>query len=663
MTSVDFPIKTFAILVKVCEICSRRKKTHSFNAPSRAKKDTDIMAEELEVKELDQVVVRFSGDSGDGMQLAGNIFSTVSATVGNGISTFPDYPADIRAPQGSLTGVSGFQVHIGADKVFTPGDKCDVLVAMNAAALKTQYKYAKPQATVIIDTDSFGAKDLQKAEFKTEDYLAEMGIDADRVVACPITQMVKDCLSDSGVDNKSVLKCRNMFALGLVCWLFNRELPLVESFLRDKFAKKPQVAENNIKVVRAGYDYGHNVHASVPATYRIESRHKEKGRYMDITGNKATAYGLIAAAEKAGLKLFLGSYPITPATDILHELAKHKSCGVITVQCEDEISGCASAIGASFAGALAATSTSGPGICLKSEAINLAVIDELPLVVIDVQRGGPSTGLPTKSEQTDLLQALYGRNGESPLPVIAATSPTDCFDAVYSAAKIALEHLTPVILLTDAFIANGSAAWKLPDIARLPDIKPHYATPEQQGRYSPYHRDPDTAVRYWAIPGHEGYTHILGGLEKDGNTGAISTDPDNHDRMDRLRAEKIARIPVPDLAVEGDADDAELLVVGFGSTYGHLCSAVKALQNEGRKVALAQFKYINPLPKNTAEVLLKYPKVVVAEQNLGQLAGYLRMKVDGFVPQKFNQVKGQPFVVEELTDAFRAIIDAKQKGI
>ncbi len=620
------------------------------------------MAEELEVKELDQVVVRFSGDSGDGMQLAGNIFSTVSATVGNGISTFPDYPADIRAPQGSLTGVSGFQVHIGAGKVFTPGDKCDVLVAMNAAALKTQYKYAKSQATVIIDTDSFGAKDLQKAEFKTEDYLGEMGIDADRVVACPITQMVKDCLSGSGMDNKSVLKCRNMFALGLVCWLFNRELPLVEGFLRDKFAKKPQVAENNIKVVRAGYDYGHNVHASVPATYRIESRHKEKGRYMDITGNKATAYGLIAAAEKAGLKLFLGSYPITPATDILHELAKHKSCGVITVQCEDEISGCASAIGASFAGALAATSTSGPGICLKSEAINLAVIDELPLVVIDVQRGGPSTGLPTKSEQTDLLQSLYGRNGESPLPVIAATSPTDCFDAVYSAAKIALEHLTPVILLTDAFIANGSAAWKLPDIANLPDIKPHYATPEQRNNYSPYRRDPDTAVRYWAIPGNEGYTHILGGLEKDGNTGAISTDPENHDRMDRLRAGKIARINVPDLEVEGDADGAELLVVGFGSTYGHLCSAVKALQGEGRKVALAQFKYINPLPKNTAEVLLKYPKVVVAEQNLGQLAGYLRMKVDGFVPQKFNQVKGQPFVVEELVSAFRAIIDAKQKG-
>jgi len=360
------------------------------------------MAEELEVKELESVVVRFSGDSGDGMQLAGNIFSTVSAIVGNGISTFPDYPADIRAPQGSLTGVSGFQVHIGAERVFTPGDKCDVLVAMNAAALKTQYKYTKPQATIIVDTDSFGPKDLEKAQFKTPDYLGEMGIDADRVVACPLTTMVKACLSDSGMDNKSILKCRNMFALGLVCWLFNRDLGLVNNFLREKFAKKPQIAENNIKVVQAGYDYGHNVHASVPATYRIESKHKEKGRYMDITGNKATAYGLIAAAEKAGLKLYLGSYPITPATDILHELAKHKSCGVITVQCEDEISGCASAIGASFAGALAATSTSGPGICLKSEAMNLAVIDELPLIIIDVQR--PFDG-SAHQKRTDRLAA------------------------------------------------------------------------------------------------------------------------------------------------------------------------------------------------------------------------------------------------------------------
>lgn len=614
------------------------------------------MAEKLEVKELDQVVVRFSGDSGDGMQLAGNIFSTVSATVGNGISTFPDYPADIRAPQGSLTGVSGFQVHIGKGKVYTPGDKCDVLVAMNAAALKTQYKYSKPQATIIIDTDSFEAKDLEKAQFSNDDYLEEMGIDSDRVVACPITKMVKACLADTGMDNKSILKCRNMFALGLVCWLFNRDLDLVANFLKEKFAKKPAIAENNIKVVNAGYNYGHNVHASVPATYRIESTSKDKGRYMDITGNKATAYGLIAAAEKAGLKLFLGSYPITPATDVLHELAKHKSCGVITVQCEDEISGCASSIGAAFAGALAATSTSGPGVCLKSEAINLAVIDELPLVILDVQRGGPSTGLPTKSEQTDLLQALYGRNGESPMPVIAATSPTDCFDAVYSAAKIALEHLTPVILLTDAFIANGSAAWKLPTMEGLPEIHPHYVTPDQKDNYTPYLRDPETLVRYWAIPGQEGYTHIIGGLEKDSDTGAISTEPENHDKMVHLRADKIAKIQVPDVEVEGD-DDAELLIVGFGSTYGHLYSAMEELQKKGHKAAIAQFKFINPLPKNTTEVLKKYKKVVVAEQNLGQFAAYLRSKVDNFVPYQFNQVKGQPFIVSELVAAFEEIIN------
>lgn len=614
------------------------------------------MADNLEIKELEQVVVRFSGDSGDGMQLAGNIFSTVSATVGNGISTFPDYPADIRAPQGSLTGVSGFQVHIGAGKVYTPGDKCDVLVAMNAAALKTQLKYAKPQATIIIDTDSFGPKDLEKAQFASDDYLGELGVDPDCVVACPITKMVKDCLAESGMDNKTILKCRNMFALGIVCWLFNRDINLVANYLRDKFAKKPQIAENNIKVVEAGYDYGHNTHASVPATYRIESKSKVKGRYMDITGNKATAYGLIAAAEKAGLRLFLGSYPITPATDILHELAKHKSCGVITVQCEDEISGCASALGAAFAGALAVTSTSGPGICLKSEAVNLAVIDELPLVIVDVQRGGPSTGLPTKSEQTDLLLALYGRNGESPMPVIAALSPTDCFDAAYQAAKIALEHLTPVILLTDAFIANGSGAWMLPTMETLDAIKPHYVTPEQKGHYTPYQRDEETLVRYWAVPGQEGYTHILGGLEKDGKTGNISTDPENHNEMCRLRAEKVARISVPDVEVEGDKDDADILLVGFGSTYGHLYSAMDELRAEGKKVALAQFKYINPLPKNTAEVMKRYPKVMVAEQNLGQFAAYLRTKVDGFVPYQFNQVKGQPFVVTELVEAIRKVL-------
>jgi len=614
------------------------------------------MAEKLEIKELDHVVVRFSGDSGDGMQLAGNIFSTVSATVGNGISTFPDYPADIRAPQGSLTGVSGFQVAIGASKVFTPGDKCDVLVAMNAAALKTQLKYSTPNATIIIDTDAFGPKDLQKAQFRTGDYLGELGVDPDRVVACPITQMVKDCLADTGMDNKSVLKCRNMFALGLVCWLFSRDLDVAFNFLRDKFAKKPAIAEANIKVIQAGYDYGHNTHSSAMNVYRIDTVNKVPGRYMDITGNKATAYGFIAAAEKAGLKLYLGSYPITPATDVLHELSKHKSLGVVTVQCEDEIAGCASAVGASFAGALAVTSTSGPGICLKSEAMNLAVIMELPLVVLDVQRGGPATGLPTKSEQTDLLQVLFGRNGESPMPVLAAMSPTDCFDTAYTAAKMALEHMTPVVVLTDAFVANGSGAFKLPNLADYPAINPPYVPESLKGEWAPYLRNPETGVRYWAVPGREGFQHILGGLEKDSTTGAISTDPENHDLMTRLRQEKVNKITVPDLEVMGDADDADLLIVGFGGTFGHLHAAMDEMRAAGKKVAMAHFKYINPLPKNTAEVLLKYKKVVVAEQNMGQLAAYLRMKVDGFVPEQFNQVKGQPFVVSELVEAFQEII-------
>ncbi|MBQ5838580.1 MAG: 2-oxoacid:acceptor oxidoreductase subunit alpha [Bacteroidaceae bacterium] len=610
----------------------------------------------MNITEKNSVVVRFSGDSGDGMQLAGNIFSTVSATVGNSISTFPDYPADIRAPQGSLTGVSGFQVHIGATQVYTPGDLCDVLVAMNAAALKTQYRYAKSDATIIIDTDSFGPKDLEKAQFQTEDYLGEMGIDPDRVIACPLTTMVKNCLADSGMDVKSINKCRNMFALGLVCWLFDRDLEVAFNYLKEKFAKKPAIAEANIKVVQAGYDYGHNTHSSATNVYRIETKNKVPGRYMDITGNKATAYGFIAAAEKAGLKLFLGSYPITPATDVLHELSKHKSLGVTTVQCEDEISGCASSVGAAFAGALAVTSTSGPGMCLKSEAMNLAVIMELPLVILDVQRGGPATGLPTKSEQTDLLQALFGRNGESPMPVLAATSPTDCFEAAYEASKIALEHMTPVILLTDAYVANGSGAFRLPNLAEYPAINPPYVPEELKGEWTPYMRK-ENGTRYWAVPGRQGFEHILGGLEKDDKTGAISTNPENHDLMTRKRANKVANIPVPELTVLGDKDDAELLIVGFGGTYGHLRAAMEEMRAQGKKVAMTHFRYINPLPANTAEVMKKYPKVVVAEQNMGQLAGWLRMKVDGFCPEQYNEVKGQPFKVVELVEAFNNILN------
>ena len=614
------------------------------------------MAEEMIVKELEDVVVRFSGDSGDGMQLAGNMFSNISATEGNDISTFPDYPADIRAPQGTLTGVSGFQVHIGSDKVYTPGDKCDVLVAMNPAALKTQYKFCKPQAVIIIDSDSFTPRDLEKAKFTLENPFSELGI-KNEVVEAAITTMCKESLKDSGLDNKTIMRTKNMFALGLVCWLFHRDIKVGEKLLREKFAKKPEIAEANIKVLYDGYHFGENTHASVSTSYTVPSKkQKEKGRYMDINGNKATAYGLMAAAEKAGLQLYLGSYPITPATDILHELAKHKSLGVKTVQCEDEIAGCASAVGAAFAGALAVTTTSGPGICLKSEAMNLAVITELPLVIVDVQRGGPSTGLPTKSEQTDLLQVLYGRNGESPMPVIAATSPTNCFDSAYMACKIALEYMTPVVLLTDAYIANGSAAWRLPDLKEYPSIVPPYVKPEMAGSWTPFQRA-ENGVRYWAVPGMEGFMHRIGGLEKSNENGAISTEPENHHLMTQLRAQKVERIAdiIPDLKVEGE-EDADLLIVGFGGTYGHLHSAMDTLNRSGYKVALVHFQFINPLPRNTEEVLRRYKKIVVAEQNMGQLAGYLRMKIEGIRLHQFNQVKGQPFVVQELVEAFTELI-------
>ena len=616
------------------------------------------MTETGKKEKVDRIAIRFSGDSGDGMQLAGSIFSTISAIVGNDICTFPDYPADIRAPQGVLTGVSGFQVHIGADKVLTPGDKCDILVAMNPAALKTQYKFCKPTGAIIIDIDSFTEKDLAKAEFKTDDPIAELGITCE-VVPCPITSLCQETLKESGLDNKGILRCKNMLALGLVCWIYDRDITLAENILRKKFAKKPEIAEANIKVLRAGYDMGHNTHTSIPHTYSIESdRETKKGRYMDINGNKATAYGLIAAAEKAGMRLFLGSYPITPATDILHELSKHKSLNVITMQAEDEIAGCASAVGAAYAGALACTSTSGPGVCLKSEAINLAVITELPLVIIDVQRGGPSTGLPTKSEQTDLLQALYGRNGESPMPVIAATSPTNCFDAAFAACKIAVEYMTPVILLTDAFIANGSAAWRLPDLSTYPGITPPYVTADMQGDWSPYKRNPKTDVRFWAVPGTPGFTHRIGGLEKSAATGAISNDPANHHSMVETRARKVENIAdsIPLQQVEGDKD-ADLLIVGFGGTYGHLCDAMQQMNHEGKKVALAHFQYINPLPKNTGEILRHYKKIVVAEQNMGQFAGYLRTKFEGIELYQYNEVKGQPFTVASLVESFTKIME------
>ena len=621
------------------------------------------MTEQTKVTTLDHVVIRFSGDSGDGMQLTGTIFSNLSAVFGNDISTFPDYPAEIRAPQGTLFGVSGFQLHLGTKKVYTPGDKADVLVAMNPAALKVNVKNLRKGSIVIIDTDSFAKRDLEKAEFKTDDPIEELGLtEKVQLVAAPISTMVRDGLAEYGLDNKSAVRCKNMFTLGLVCWLFDRPLDHAMTMLQTKFSKKPDIAKANIKALTDGYNYGHNIHASV-STYRIEGSKKEPGIYKDVSGNNATSYGLIAAAEKSGLQLFLGSYPITPATDILHELSKYKNLGVITVQAEDEIAGICTSIGASFAGCLSATSTSGPGLALKSEAIGLAVIAELPLVIIDVQRGGPSTGMPTKSEQTDLMQALYGRNGESPLVVVAATTPTDCFDMAFWAAKLAVEHMTPVILLTDSFIANGSAAWRIPDyINNFPDIKPNYVSNYHgEAVWKPYRRNKETFVRYWATPGMEGFAHRIGGLEKDYDTSAISTDPKNHQKMVETRQAKIDKIAdfIPEVEVKGDKDDADLLIVGWGGTSGHLHEVMDTMRRNGQKVALAHFRFINPLPKNTAEVLKRYPKVVVAEQNKGQFANYLRSKIDDFTPYRFNRVKGQPFIVSRLVEEFTHIIEEK----
>ena len=616
------------------------------------------MLEKSNVIALEKVVVRFSGDSGDGMQLAGNIFSNVSAQVGDQISTFPDYPAEIRAPQGTLSGVSGFQVSVGHG-VHTPGDLADVLVAMNPAALQQHATFLKPNGVAIVDIDSFRKADLDKALYTTDDPYTEIGLKA-QVVEVPISSMVKNALADSGMDLKSIMKCKNMFALGFICWLFDRPVESALHYLKNKFAKKPAVYEANAKVINAGYDYGHNIHASV-STYRIETDDIKPGHYTDVNGNTATAWGLIMASEKSGMPLFLGSYPITPATDILHELAKRKDLGVKACQMEDEIAGVCSAIGASFAGNLAVTSTSGPGLALKSEGIGLAVMAELPLVVIDVQRGGPSTGLPTKTEQTDLLQALYGRNGESPLAVVAAASPADCFDMAFEAARIAVEHTTPVILLTDAFIANGSTAWRIPEASEYPEIRPHYVTAEMKDAgWRPYMRDEKTKVRYIAVPGTEGFTHRLGGLEKDCNTSAISTDPANHAKMVALRAEKIANIAndIPQLEVFGDKD-ADTLVTGWGGTFGHLYTAVSEMSAAGKKVALAHFRYIRPLPANTAEVLSHYKKVVVAELNTGQFADYLQAKHPGINIRRINKVEGQPFSVNEIVEGVTKIMEEK----
>lgn len=617
------------------------------------------MLEGTKVKPIDSVVVRFSGDSGDGMQLAGNIFSNVSAGEGNEISTFPDYPAEIRAPQGSLSGVSGFQVHIGVG-VHTPGDKADVLVAMNPAALKTNLQFLKSDGIIICDTDTFRDADLKKAEYSTDDPIAELGIDRKRVLGVSMTSLVKETLKDSGMAPQAVLKCKNMFALGLICWLFDKPVESVLRKLQTKFAKKPAVYEANAKVVQAGWDCGHNTHSSMP-TYRVESDKQVPGVYTDVSGNTATAWGLIMASQRSGRPLFLGSYPITPATDILHELAKRKDLGVRACQMEDEIAGVCSAIGASYAGNLAVTSTSGPGLALKSEGIGLAVIMELPLVVIDVQRGGPSTGLPTKTEQTDLAQALYGRNGESPIPVLAAASPTDCFTMAFEAARIAMEHMTPVILLSDAFIANGSAAWRIPEDNEFPEIHPPLLQEENipEG-WHPYMRRAEDQVRYWAVPGLKGGQHRIGGLEKNPDTSVITTDPVLHEQMVRTRAAKVKAIAhcIPELKVEGNAE-ADTILIGWGGTYGHLIAAQEELNKAGIPTAHAQLRYINPLPANAIDVISKYNNIIVAELNQGQLADWLQARLPRHDVRRINKVQGQPFTVHELVEGVKNIVNAR----
>lgn len=604
--------------------------------------------------DIEDVVIRFAGDSGDGMQLTGTLFADSSALFGNDISTFPDYPAEIRAPQGTVSGVSGFQVHFGSCEINTPGDFCDVLVAMNPAALRANAKWAKPTATIILDENAFDEKNIQRAGFATMNPIEELKIEDRNIVVSPITELTKESLKDSGLDNKAIVRCKNMFTLGMCFFMYNRDMKYTFEYLEKKFKKKPALIETNKKVLKDGFNYASNIHA-IANTYTVKPANLKKGTYRNINGNQATAWGLLAASEKSGVPLFCGSYPITPATAILEELAIHKSLGAKTLQCEDEIAGICTAIGASYAGNFAVTTTSGPGLSLKSEALGLAMITELPLVVIDVQRSGPSTGIPTKTEQTDLNQALYGRNGECPIMVMAAHSPSDCFEKAFYAGKYAMEHMMPVILLTEGFLGNGSEPWRIPSMSEFPEIKPPFVT-SCEGKFKPFERDPETFVRKWAVPGTPGLEHRVGGLEKNAE-GVISSDPENHQLMVDLRAAKVAKMAdfIPELSVYGD-NEGEVLVVGWGGTYGHLYTAVKELRKEGKSVSLAHFDYINPLPKNTAEVFARFKKIIVCELNSGQFAALLRDKHQQFFYHQLNKVQGQPFIVKDVVDAVNNIL-------
>lgn len=604
------------------------------------------MAKKPQVIELENVVVKFAGDSGDGMQLTGSQFSDAAAFVGNDLSTFPDYPSEIRAPQGTIAGVSGFQVHIGTGRVTTPGDLADVLVAMNPAALKANMKWVKPGATIIIDIDNFDDKNYKKAGY-TEDPLHDTSLEGYNLIEAPITNLTRASIRDFGLDIKTVDKTKNQFVAGILYFLFNRDVEIGYSFLEKRFKKSPDLIKANKTVLMAGYSYAETIEA-FSTTFHVNPAKNKKGTFRNITGNTATAWGLLAAAEKSGLGLFLGSYPITPATEILQELSTRKHLGAITFQAEDEIAGICASIGASYSGKLAVTSTSGPGLALKGEAIGLAVMIELPLVIVNVQRGGPSTGLPTKTEQSDLMQALYGRNGESPVVVMAASTPANCFDYAYRAAKIALEHMTPVILLTDGYLANGSELWPLPKMDELPEIVPPLIE-DNYKNYYPYMRDAEKLARSWALPGQEGLRHRVGGLEKADVTGEVSHAPMNHQIMVELREEKVKRVAnfVPELEILGKPE-GDLLVIGWGGTYGALFTAVSDLQKEGYSISLAQFNYIKPLPKNTSQVMKNFRKRIVCELNLGQFANYLRSMHPEYQYMQYNKVQGLPFMISEL---------------
>ncbi len=613
------------------------------------------MCSKNKVVELDDVIIKFAGDSGDGMQFTGSQFSDTSVNEGNDLATFPDFPSEIRAPQGTIAGVSGFQIHIGGKDIHTSGDLADVLVAMNPAALKKNLKWVRDDGIIIIDIDNFDNKHYKKAGY-VEDPLNDGSLEGYQVIKAPITSFTKQ--SVKGLDPKVALKTKNQFVSGLLYFLFNRNMEQGKHFIREKFKNKPNLVQANIDVLEAGFHYAETIEA-FHTTYRIISADK-KGSFRNVTGNVAAAWGLIAAAEKSGRKLFLGSYPITPATEILQELSSRKHLGVKVFQAEDEIAGVASAIGASFAGNLGATSTSGPGLSLKSELIGLAVMTELPLVVVNVQRGGPATGLPTKPEQADLLQALYGRNGESPVVVMAATTPGDCFHAAYKASKIAMEHMVPVILLTDGYLANGSELWNIPDVDNLPNIKPPLAK-ANDSNYAPYRRNPETLAREWAVPGTEGLRHRVGGLEKEDVTGEVSHDALNHQIMVKYRQEKVQRIAnyIPEQSIVGSQNGGKLLVVSWGGTFGAVFTAVTEMRKEGKDISLAHFDYINPLPKNTKEVLSKFDQIIVTELNNGQFVNYLRDNFPQYDYLKFNKIQGLPFMIYELKEKFNEILEEK----